>query len=69
MTHIEQLQAWCLENYENGADTMVECWDDAEYQELLDDCDGSVADALDILKSLASIYDEQRADARICGGL
>lgn len=61
---IEQLKAWCLDNYESGADTMVECWDYADYQKLLDDCDGSLPDALNALKSLASVYADQQADAR-----
>lgn len=62
--NIKQLKAWCLENYENGADTMIECWGNEEYQELLDDCDGNLAEALDILRGLASVYADQQADAR-----
>jgi hypothetical protein len=61
---IDQMKAWCLANYESGADTMIECWSDDDYQELLDDCDGNLADALDDLKSLASVYADQQADAR-----
>jgi hypothetical protein len=62
--NIEQLKAWCLENYEHGADTMVECWDDASYKELLDDCDGNLAEALSVLKGIAGAYADQQADAR-----
>jgi hypothetical protein len=64
MTHIEQMKTWCLENYENGADTMVECWGDADYQALLDNCDGSLSDALSVLKGIAGAYADQQADAR-----
>jgi hypothetical protein len=61
---IDQMKIWCLANYESGADTMIECWGDADYQKLLDDCDGSLSDALSVLKGIAGAYADQQADAR-----
>lgn len=60
---IEQMKAWCLENYENGADTMVECWEDEDYANLIDSAP-SWEEAWNVLKSVASVYRERQADAR-----
>lgn len=61
---IAKMKAWCLENYENGADTMVECWEDEDYEDLIVRCDGNEADSWDVLKSIAGVYAERQADAR-----
>lgn len=61
---IAQAKAWALENYTNGADTLVECWDTSDYQKAWDDCAGVEHDAWDLLKTLCSIWSEQQADAR-----
>jgi hypothetical protein len=62
---IQAMRAWCLENYELGADTMVECWDTDDYQRLIeDDHRGDTAAAWETLKRLASIYQDRQADAR-----
>ena len=66
----EQIQAmkkWCEENYENGADTMVECWSDTDYAELFTTHDGqprTIEQAWDSLRAVASVYADQQADAR-----
>lgn len=60
---IKEMQAWCLENYENGADTMVECWDDEDYANLITESP-STEQAWDTLKAVASVYRERQADAR-----
>lgn len=60
---IKEMKDWCLENYENGADTMVECWDDEDYANLITESP-SEEQAWDTLKSVASVYRERQADAR-----
>jgi len=60
---IAAMKKWCLDNYENGADTMVECWSDSDYHDLLDECGNDVVQAESILKSVASIYQDRQADA------
>lgn len=66
----EQIQAmkqWCEENYENGADTMVECWSDTDYEELFTTHDGqprTTEQAWESLKAVASVYADRQADAR-----
>ena len=65
MNKITDLKAWCEKNYEKGASTMVECWDESDYDKLLADNNGSLKKSLKVLKQLASIYREQEADARI----
>lgn len=66
----EQIQAmkqWCEENYENGADTMVECWSDTDYAELFTTHDGqprTTEQAWEALKAVASVYADRQADAR-----
>jgi hypothetical protein len=34
VTEIDKMKQWCLDNYEQGADTMVECWDSTDYEDL-----------------------------------
>jgi hypothetical protein len=77
LTEIEKMKAWCMDNYSNGADTMVECWTDADYENLFyhhnHDADTThtlprirctFAQAWDTLKSVASVYQDQQADAK-----
>ena len=59
---IMDMKVWCLENYYNGADTMVECWEDSDYDDLISRS-GSDEDAWEVLKRVASIYAERQADA------
>lgn len=57
------LKQWCLDNYTNGADTMVECWEDADFHDLLVENDFSVEKSLEVLARVASVYRDQQADA------
>lgn len=57
---IEAMKQWCLANYENGADTMVECWGDEDYARLWT----AASDPWKLLKDLASVYADRQADAR-----
>lgn len=63
---IEKMKQWCMENYDNGADTMVECWEDKDYENLFigEFATGLKKDAWNTLKSIASIYQDRQADAR-----
>lgn len=58
---IEAMKRWCEENYSNGADTMVECWGDAEYEKLLQG--RTKRAAWQLLKNIVSVYSERQADA------
>ena len=63
---IEQMKQWCLDNYDQGADTMVECWADQDYVDLFTSHDGkplSAAEAWKILKDVAAVYADRQADA------
>lgn len=60
---IAVLKRWSVKNYNNGADTFVEAWDNRDFAELLDDVNGSVEQAIKRLSRLAAIYSEQQADA------
>lgn len=60
---VEKLKAWALANYENGADTFVECWSDNDYSKLIAQ-EGSTKKALAVLRRLASVHAERQADAR-----
>jgi hypothetical protein len=64
---IEAMKKWCLEHYEQGADTMAECWSDEDYANLFTSIDGeplTAEQAWNSLKQLADIYQDQQADAR-----
>lgn len=60
---IETMKQWCLENYDNGADTMVECWSDDDWFRFVSRYAPDFDTAWDDLKSIASIYRDQQADA------
>lgn len=55
---------WAMENYERGGDMFVECWDEAEYLEALEDAGGDFEQANRFLERLRSIFEERQADAR-----
>jgi hypothetical protein len=64
---IEAMKQWAIDNYTNGADTMVECWSTSDYADLFTDIDGqpqTAAEAWATLRSLADVYEERQADAR-----
>jgi len=65
-TEVAAMKAWCLDNYENGADTMAECWGDSDYEALFttDTEPRTIAEAWETLKAVASVYRERQADAR-----
>ena len=50
---IRRLEAFCMENYENGYDTCVECWGKADYEEFINDCNITSVD--DFVKAYADI--------------
>jgi len=60
---IAAMKQWCADNYCNGADTMVECWDDAEYASLWDD-GATDEQAWKTLRDVASVYADRIADAK-----
>lgn len=69
MTRAETIQAmkdWCMDNYSQGADTMVECWSTEDYERLFSFEGEAHTDeqAWEILKAIASVYADQQADAR-----
>jgi hypothetical protein len=77
LAEIQKMKAYCLANYEKGYDTMVECWTDADYEQLFyttnpnrdtrkfqPEVRCSFDDAWKRLHSIASVFEERRADAR-----
>lgn len=63
-TNIDILKAYAEANYNNGMDTLVECYDTAEWQELLDDSSGDVDEAKKLMDELAEVFRDRQADAR-----
>jgi hypothetical protein len=60
---IEKLKKWSKDNYNNGADTMVECWDDFNYEDLLKDAKGDFEYAFEVLRAVAEVYKDRQDDA------
>ena len=60
---ISEMKEWCLRHYEVGADTMVECWGDEDYANIITAAP-SVEQAWSVLKSITSVYFERQCDAR-----
>lgn len=52
---IEAIKAFCLAHYEEGYDACVECWDDAEYAEWIEDYKVTSVD--EFVKSYAFMID------------
>ena len=42
MSKIQQLQQFAMDNYEAGGHWVVECWDAADYNDVLELCGGDV---------------------------
>jgi hypothetical protein len=61
---ISRLKAMCVAKYEEGYDTFVECFDDAEWEKLWTDCGGSETEMRDLMSRLADVWEDRRADAR-----
>lgn len=77
LVEIAKMKIWCNEHYEQGADVMIECWNDEDYEDLfytdnLDETTHNIvprvrvpfAKAWETLKQLTSIYEDQEADAK-----
>jgi hypothetical protein len=65
-TTIQAMKAWAMDHYNKGADTMVECWSDTDYEALFS-FEGetrTAAQAWRTLQSVASVYADRQADAR-----
>jgi hypothetical protein len=60
-TEITAMKQWCMDNYDKGADTMVECWGDHDYEELF--ASNTTEEAWDLLKRIVAVYDERQSDA------
>ena len=64
---VVKMRDWCEANYNNGADTMIECWTQEDYERLFVSSGGqplSKREAWQTLKDVASVYRERQADAR-----
>jgi hypothetical protein len=66
-SEIALMREWCEANYNEGADTMVECWTQQDYESLFTSCSGgkqlSKREAWQRLKAVVSVYRERQADA------
>lgn len=54
---VEEVKKIAMENYNKGGDVIIECWDDADIQEWIDDKGTKTA-----LKRLFGLYDDKRRD-------
>jgi len=58
---IQGVKNWAEEHYNQGADVIVECWEDAEVQEFLDDCKHKTdAEIIEEMELYCGIWEEQR---------
>lgn len=59
---IQEIRTWAEKHYNDGADVIVECWDDEDIQEFLDD-NRNLTDAgkYRLLDTYCSIWEDQRA--------
>ena len=59
MTKTEELIAYATENYEAGGHWIVECWIQADYEDLLNNLGGDVAKAKGSLQAQWELINEQ----------
>jgi len=61
---IGRMKAWALKNYDKGADTFVECYDDAEWEELWNAGGQRYLKCMKLMRRIASVLADRQADAR-----
>ncbi len=61
---IARLKQMCVDRYEDGYDTFVECYDDAEWDSLWTDCHESETEMLALMARLVDVWNDRRDDAR-----
>lgn len=59
MSKIQQLQQFALDNYEAGGHWVYECWDAADYNEVLDGCLGDIELAKEMIQAHWQLTNEQ----------
>ena len=59
---LNKMKQHCLDRYERGYDTMVECWSDSDYLDTYRE-QGSLRAAITFINGIASIYRDRYADA------
>lgn len=59
---MEAMKQWCIDHYDEGADTMVECWSDNDYLDLIQTAQNA-AQAWAVLRDVANAYADRQADA------
>jgi hypothetical protein len=62
MTKTEELIAYATENYERGGHWIVECWSQADYEDLLVSVGGDVAKAKEFLKDSWEFTNERERE-------
>lgn len=60
---VQKMKDWAMDNYNNGADTMVECWEDHDYLDILR-TSKDLDEAMDVLEGVADVFMDQINDAR-----
>jgi hypothetical protein len=59
MTAAQQLEQFAMANYEAGGHWIVECWDAADYNEVLDGCLGDIELAKEMIQAHWQLTNEQ----------
>ena len=59
MTKAQQLEQFALANYEAGGHWIVECWDAADYNDVLDGCFGDVELAKEMIEAWWKLTNEK----------
>jgi len=60
---MNELYQYALDNYEAGGHWIVECWDAADYNDILEECNGDVAAAKLVIRDQ---WEMIRAQEREC---
>jgi hypothetical protein len=59
---VADLKQWCIDNYEQGGDRMIECWGTDEYLKILELNDNNYDKALADIKEVAASWVEKRIE-------
>jgi hypothetical protein len=59
---IKMLKQLALDNYNNGGDGMVECWDNKDYEQFITRCEEQGKDIKETALKDMGVYDSHRKD-------
>lgn len=68
MKTVQEVKDYAMKNYNKGGDVIIECWEDKDIEQLLDECKVENKNPKEVIDTLISIWNEEREAARYFSG-